>query len=105
MDTIQKIFELLFDEAAWRQPSLIVLDDLDHIAAAPAGPEFEMSGEALYAARIAEGMVAQIGLRIQSSLTHCLPMFSADNLCKQFGYRLGSMRHGAAGFAQTWKSP
>ena len=55
VDTIQKIFELLFDEAAWRQPSLIVLDDLDHIAASPAGPEFEMSGEALYSARIAEG--------------------------------------------------
>ena len=82
MDTIQKIFELLFDEAAWRQPSLIVLDDLDHIAAAPAGPEFEMSGEALYAARIAEGMVAQIVLDISVSLTLCLPMLSADNLCK-----------------------
>ena len=85
MDTIQKIFELLFDEAAWRQPSLIVLDDLDHIAAAPAGPEFEMSGEALYAARIAEGMIAQIGLGIShcGSLTLCLPLSSADNLsCK-----------------------
>lgn len=55
VDTIQKVFELLFDEAAWRQPSLVVLDDLDHIAAAPAGPEFEMSGEALYSARNAEG--------------------------------------------------
>ena len=55
MDTIQKLFELLFDEAAWRQPSLIILDDLDHIAASPAGPEFEMSGEALYSARVAEG--------------------------------------------------
>ena len=85
MDTIQKIFELLFDEAAWRQPSLIVLDDLDHIAAAPAGPEFEMSGEALYAARIAEGMVAQIGLKLDISgrLTIWLPLSSVDNLsCK-----------------------
>jgi len=51
------MFELMFDEAAWRQPSLIFLDDLDHIAGAPAGPEFEMSGEALYAARIAEGTI------------------------------------------------
>lgn len=55
MDTIQKKFELLFDEAVWHQPSVIVLDDLDHIAGAPAGPEFEMTGEAVYAARISEG--------------------------------------------------
>ncbi|KAL4220096.1 Peroxisome biosynthesis protein pex1 [Mactra antiquata] len=54
VDTIQKTFELLFDEAAWRQPSLIFLDDLDHLCGAPAGPEFEMTGEALYAARVAE---------------------------------------------------
>jgi len=55
VDTIQKRLELLFDEAVWHQPSIIVLDDLDHIAAAPAGPEFEMTGDAMYAARIAEG--------------------------------------------------
>lgn len=55
VDTVQKTFEVVFDEAAWRQPALIVLDDLDHLAGAPAGPEFEMTGEAQYAARIAEG--------------------------------------------------
>ncbi|XP_052784085.1 peroxisomal ATPase PEX1-like [Mya arenaria] len=54
VDTIQKMFELMFDEAVWRQPSIIFLDDLDHIAGAPAGPETEMSGEALYSARVAE---------------------------------------------------
>ncbi|XP_052214520.1 peroxisome biogenesis factor 1-like isoform X2 [Dreissena polymorpha] len=54
VDTVQMTFEIVFDEAAWRQPALIVLDDLDHLAGAPAGPEFEMTGEAQYAARIAE---------------------------------------------------
>jgi peroxin-1 len=55
VETIQKVFELIFDEAAWRQPSLIFLDDLDHLCGAPSGPEFEMTGEALYSARVAEG--------------------------------------------------
>ncbi|XP_045201588.2 peroxisomal ATPase PEX1-like [Mercenaria mercenaria] len=54
VETIQKVLELIFDEAAWRQPSLIFLDDLDHLCGAPAGPEFEMTGEALYSARVAE---------------------------------------------------
>lgn len=54
VETIQKLLEFLFDKAAWHQPSLIVLDDLDHICAAPGGPEFEMTAEALLAARIAE---------------------------------------------------
>ncbi|XP_041353042.1 peroxisome biogenesis factor 1-like [Gigantopelta aegis] len=54
VDNIVKNLEALFDEAAWRQPTVIFLDDLDVIASAPTGPETEMSGEALYAAKVAE---------------------------------------------------
>lgn len=55
MDNIQKGLEVAFDEATWRQPAVILLDDLDVLCGAPGGPEFELSGEALYAARVAEG--------------------------------------------------
>lgn len=46
----------MFDEAIWRHPSIILLDDLDHVVPAPTGPEAELSGEAIYGARIGEGM-------------------------------------------------
>lgn len=46
---------MAFDEAAWRQPSVILLDDLEHVVPAPSGPEAEMSGEAIYGSRVAEG--------------------------------------------------
>ncbi|CAG2229645.1 PEX1 [Mytilus edulis] len=53
-DTILKILQMAFDEAAWRQPSVILLDDLEHVVPAPSGPEAEMSGEAIYGSRVAE---------------------------------------------------
>ena len=58
MESIQKILEHHFVEASWRQPAVILLDDLDHIAASPSGPEQEMSGEAFYHTKIAHGNCA-----------------------------------------------
>ncbi len=43
------------NEAAWRQPSIILLDDLDHVTASPLGPEQEIGPEAVYHTRLAEG--------------------------------------------------
>jgi len=45
-----------FDEAAWHQPSIVLLDDLDQIVMACSGPDQEMSSEALYHGRIAQCM-------------------------------------------------
>lgn len=53
-DAILKILQMAFDEASWRQPSVILLDDLENVMPAPSGPEAEMSGEAIYGARVAE---------------------------------------------------
>ena len=55
MDNIKKILDKCFSDAAWRQPSVIVLDDLDLICGAPAGPEQEMTGDAIYFTRVAQG--------------------------------------------------
>ncbi|KAL8595931.1 hypothetical protein ACOMHN_018243 [Nucella lapillus] len=57
VETLQSLLEAAFDEAAWRQPAVILLDDLDVIAPAPDSPANEMSGEALYAAKVSEGTV------------------------------------------------
>lgn len=42
-------------ELSWRQPGVLLLDDLDLIAAAPSGPEQEASGEMQYFIKMAEG--------------------------------------------------
>jgi peroxin-1 len=54
-ESIAAHIQAAFDEAAWRQPSVILLDDLDQIAMACSGPDQEMSGEAVYHAKIALG--------------------------------------------------
>ncbi|GFS20283.1 peroxisome biogenesis factor 1 [Elysia marginata] len=51
VSNIQKAMEAVFDEAAWREPSVIVFDNLDAIVPAPSGPDSEMNGEALYSAK------------------------------------------------------
>ncbi len=53
-EAVQAILSQCFAEATWREPSVIILDDLDQIASAPTGPEQEMSGEALYFNKIAQ---------------------------------------------------
>lgn len=55
MDNIKKSLQRCFSEASWRQPAIVVLDDLDMICGAPAGPEQEMSGDVLYFAKVAQG--------------------------------------------------
>jgi len=46
-----------FDEAAWHEPSIVLLDDLDQIVTACSGPDQEMSSEALYHGKIAQSML------------------------------------------------
>ncbi|OWF49208.1 peroxisome biogenesis factor 1-like [Mizuhopecten yessoensis] len=53
-DNILKHLTVLFEEVIWRQPALILFDDLDHVMPAPSGPEAEMSAESIYGARVAE---------------------------------------------------
>lgn len=52
-ETIRQLLQLKFDELTFRQPSIFVLDDLDHIAPS-IQPEQEMSGIASHYTRIAE---------------------------------------------------
>ncbi|XP_071084749.1 peroxisomal ATPase PEX1-like [Haliotis cracherodii] len=66
VENMQKVLENLFDEAAWRQPAVIFLDDLDVIAGAASGPEAEMSGEALYAAKVAEMIQSLVKFEINN---------------------------------------
>ncbi|NWX30176.1 PEX1 factor, partial [Notiomystis cincta] len=50
---IRKNVEEAFLEAAWRQPSILLLDDLDHIVGVPSTPEHENSPETVQSNRLA----------------------------------------------------
>lgn len=56
LESIQKTLEVAFAEAAWRQPSVILLDDLDLIAGLPTVPEQEHSPEAVQSQRLAHAL-------------------------------------------------
>ncbi|XP_015666120.1 peroxisome biogenesis factor 1 [Protobothrops mucrosquamatus] len=53
LESIQKKLEEAFLEAAWRQPSIILLDDLDHIMGVPLAPEHENSPKAVHSTCLA----------------------------------------------------
>ncbi|KAM9231893.1 peroxisomal ATPase PEX1 isoform 3-T3 [Leptosomus discolor] len=50
---IRKNVEEAFLEAAWRQPSILLMDDLDHIVGVPPTPEHENSPETVQSNRLA----------------------------------------------------
>uniref|UniRef100_A0A8C2TDE2 Peroxisomal biosis factor 1 n=1 Tax=Coturnix japonica TaxID=93934 RepID=A0A8C2TDE2_COTJA len=53
LGNIRKNVEEAFLEASWRQPSIILMDDLDHIVGVPPTPEHENSPEAVQSTRLA----------------------------------------------------
>ncbi|NXE32646.1 PEX1 factor, partial [Ptilorrhoa leucosticta] len=50
---VRKNMEEAFLEAAWRQPSILLMDDLDHIVGVPSTPEHENSPETVQSNRLA----------------------------------------------------
>ncbi|XP_021529887.1 peroxisomal ATPase PEX1 isoform X2 [Aotus nancymaae] len=56
LENIQKTLEVAFSEAVWRQPSVVLLDDLDLIAGLPAVPEHEHSPDAVQSQRLAHAL-------------------------------------------------
>ncbi|XP_004431397.1 PREDICTED: peroxisome biogenesis factor 1 isoform X1 [Ceratotherium simum simum] len=56
LENIQKNLETAFSEAAWRQPSVVLLDDLDLIVGLPAPPEHEHGPNAVQSQRLAHAL-------------------------------------------------
>ncbi|XP_023562286.1 peroxisome biogenesis factor 1 isoform X2 [Octodon degus] len=81
-DHIQRALEATFSEAVWRQPSVVLLDDLDLIAGTPAAPEQEHSPETVQSLRLAHAvsdmlkdfisMGSLVALIATSQFTHSL---------------------------------
>ncbi|XP_054420546.1 peroxisomal ATPase PEX1 isoform X2 [Pteronotus mesoamericanus] len=56
LENIQKTLEVAFAEAAWRQPAVVLLDDLDLLVGLPAPPEHEHGPEAVQSQRLAHAL-------------------------------------------------
>ncbi|XP_031585150.1 peroxisome biogenesis factor 1 [Oreochromis aureus] len=56
VETVRQILMDIFEQAEWRQPSVVLLDDLDHLTRAPASPEHEHGPEALLQQHIAQSL-------------------------------------------------
>ncbi|TDH04227.1 hypothetical protein EPR50_G00149680 [Perca flavescens] len=55
-ETVRQMLQDIFEQAEWRQPSVVLLDDLDHITGAPSSPEHEHGPEALLQQHIAQSL-------------------------------------------------
>ena len=57
-ETVRQRLEEVFEQAVWRQPSVVLLDDLDLVTAAASSPEHEQGPEALLHLHIAQSMTS-----------------------------------------------
>lgn len=72
VETVRQNLMDIFEQAEWRQPSVVLLDDLDCLTRAPASPEHEHGPEALLQQHIAQS-------KIFSYLWECLLTDRIDN--------------------------
>ncbi|XP_029298959.1 peroxisomal ATPase PEX1 isoform X2 [Cottoperca gobio] len=55
-ETVRQLLQDIFEQAEWRQPSVVLLDDLDHMTGSPTSPEHEHGPEALLQQHIAQSL-------------------------------------------------
>ncbi|XP_061678090.1 peroxisome biogenesis factor 1 [Syngnathoides biaculeatus] len=55
-ETVRQTLRQVFARAEWRQPSVVLLDDLDHVTRAPASPEHEHGAEAQLHVHVAQSL-------------------------------------------------
>nr|XP_046273576.1 peroxisome biogenesis factor 1 isoform X2 [Scatophagus argus] len=71
-ETVRQMLQDVFEQAEWRQPSVVLLDDLDHVTGAPASPEHEHGPEALLQQHIAQSLKDVVDEVVVHSSLVCL---------------------------------
>ncbi|KAI4890260.1 hypothetical protein NFI96_014035 [Prochilodus magdalenae] len=72
-DTVRQRLEEAFEQAVWKQPSVVLLDDLDHMTGAATSPEQEHSAEAVLRQHIAQSLMDLVDeIVVRSSLVALL---------------------------------
>ncbi|XP_061520902.1 peroxisome biogenesis factor 1 isoform X1 [Phycodurus eques] len=76
--TIRQTLRDVFTRAEWRQPSVVLLDDLDHVTRAPASPEHEHGPEALLHLHVAQSLMDLADEMVERDNLVCL-MATSEN--------------------------
>ncbi|XP_069033216.1 peroxisomal ATPase PEX1 [Embiotoca jacksoni] len=71
-DTVRQILQDIFEQAEWSQPSVVLLDDLNHLTRAPTSPEHEHGPEALLQQYIAQSLKDVVDEVVVHSSLVCL---------------------------------
>ncbi|KAM6899312.1 peroxisomal ATPase PEX1 [Xenentodon cancila] len=71
-ETVRQIFQDVFEQAEWRQPSVVLLDDLDHLTHAATSPEHEHGPEALLQLHIAQSLKDTVDEVVAHSSLVCM---------------------------------
>ncbi|XP_078124108.1 peroxisomal ATPase PEX1 isoform X2 [Sander vitreus] len=71
-ETVRQMLQDIFEQAEWRQPSVVLLDDLDHMTGAPTSPEHEHGPEALLQQHIAQSLKDMVDEVLVHSRLVCL---------------------------------
>ncbi|XP_015227895.1 PREDICTED: peroxisome biogenesis factor 1 isoform X1 [Cyprinodon variegatus] len=71
-DTVRQVLQDVFEQAEWGQPSVVLLDDLDHLTHAPSSAEHEHGPEALLQQHIAQSLYDIVDEAVLHSSLVCL---------------------------------
>uniref|UniRef100_A0A668AL33 Peroxisomal ATPase PEX1 n=1 Tax=Myripristis murdjan TaxID=586833 RepID=A0A668AL33_9TELE len=71
-ETVRQMLQDVFEQAEWRQPSVVLLDDLDHVTGAPTSAEHEQGPEALLQQYIAQSLKDVVDELVLHSSLVCL---------------------------------
>uniref|UniRef100_A0A671UCW6 Peroxisomal ATPase PEX1 n=1 Tax=Sparus aurata TaxID=8175 RepID=A0A671UCW6_SPAAU len=71
-ETVRQMLQDIFEQAEWRQPSVVLLDDLDHVTGAPSSPEHEHGPEVVLQQHILVLHSSLVCLIITSQSEHSL---------------------------------
>ncbi|XP_070777978.1 peroxisomal ATPase PEX1 [Enoplosus armatus] len=71
-ETVRQMLQDIFEQAEWRQPSVVLLDDLDRMTGAPTSPEHEHGPEALLQQHIAQSLKDVVDEVVVHSRLVCL---------------------------------
>ncbi|TKS88479.1 Peroxisome biogenesis factor 1 [Collichthys lucidus] len=71
-ETVRQMLQDIFEQAEWSQPSVVLLDDLDHITGTPISTEHEHGPEALLQQHIAQSLKDVVDELVVHSSLVCL---------------------------------
>ncbi|XP_077405262.1 peroxisomal ATPase PEX1 isoform X2 [Vanacampus margaritifer] len=75
-ETVRQTLRRVFTQAEWKQPSVVLLDDLDHVTRAPTSPEHELGPEALLHLHVAQSLLDLVNEMMERDALMCLMVTS-----------------------------